>query len=389
MARDGLAVSDVVSNRVDVVRVNDEHLPALAEFYRRVWNPGATPEGVRASRAAAALTNAARPGEPPPTWLVIQNGDAIAHVTTIPIQLWYDGTERPAYWIKGLWVLPEVQRSSAGFLVLRAAAGALGDPSLALVHEPAAIRLFQALGYTDLGGLPNRLRILRPSSLLRRLGAIIQMLGRDNGWWRLGARAARLSAPVFGPIIGAANDLWVWLRARSSAGLTATVTDAIEANEVDGLWRSIREEVGPAVARGGAAIARRYTAPEYRFVHVRERGELVGLGIVKRPNEKGDERLGGLRISTLADALYRPTDQRVAMAVVRGAERAARTFNADALLASASPVVFEAQVRRLGYLSAPANLHVLVKIPGLQARKPNGFGDWWITRGDSEGDGTF
>lgn len=389
MAREGLAVNDVASNRIDVVRVNEEHLPALAAFYERVWNPGATPDGVRVSRAAAALTNVARPGEPPPTWLVLQNGDAIAHVTTIPIQLWYDGSERPAYWIKGLWVLPEVQRSSAGFLVLRAAVAALKDPSLALVHEPAAIRLFQALGYTDLGGLPNRLRILRPSSLLVRIGAITRLLGRDNRWWRLAAPAARVTAPVVGPIVGAAVGIWVWLRAGSMAGLTTTITDAIAVDEVDDLWRSTREHLGPAVARGGAAIARRYAAPDYRFVHVRERGRLVGLGIVKRPNEHGDERLGGLRISTLSDALYRPADQRVAMAIVRGAERAAKTFHADALLASASPAVMEAQVRRLGYVTVPANLHVLVRLPGVQSEKPNGFGDWWITRGDSEGDGSF
>lgn len=389
MAREVLAVNDVASNRVDVVRVNEEHLPALAEFYGRVWNPDATPEGVRASRAAAALTNVAQPGEPPPTWLVLQNGDAIAHVTTIPIQLWYEGSERPAYWIKGLWVLPEVQRSSAGFLVLRAAAAALKDPSLALVHEPAAIRLFQALGYTDLGGLPNRLRILRPSSLLVRLGAIMRLLGRDDGWWRLAARAARVTAPAIGPIVGAANGLWGWLRTGSMAGLTTTIADAIVVDEVDDLWRSAREHVGPAVARGGVAIARRYAAPDYRFVHVRERGRLVGLGIVKRPNEQGDERLGGLRISTLSDALYRPVDQRVGMAILRGAERAARTFEADGLLASASPAVMEAQVRRLGYVTVPANLHVLVKLPGARGEKPNGFGDWWITRGDSEGDGSF
>lgn len=389
MVREGPAVNNVVSNRVDVVRVNDEHLPALAEFYRRVWNPDATPDGVRASRVAAALTNAARPGEPPPTWLVLQNGEAIAHVTTIPITLWHDGSERPAYWIKGLWVLPEVQRSSAGFLVLRAAAAALKDPSLALVHEPAAIRLFQALGYTDLGGLPNRLRILRPSSLLARLGAITRLLGRDQGWWRLAARAARVTGPVVGPIVGAANGLWVWLRTGSLAGLTTTITDDIDVDEVDALWQSTRDLLGPAVARNGAAIARRYAGPEYRFVHVRERGRLVGLGIVKRPNERGDDRLGGLRISTLSDALYRPTEPRVAMAVVRGAERAARAFDADALLASASPAVIDAQVRRLGYVSVPANLHVLAKLPGSQDRKPSGFGHWWITRGDSEGDGTF
>ena len=390
MAREGLAVSNAVGTRVEVVRVRDEHIEALAEFYRRVWNPNATPEGVRASRAEAALANVAAPGEPPPTWLVLQNGQAIAHVTTIPIRLWLHGQERPAYWIKGLWVLPEAQRSSAGFLVLRAAVTELSEPSLALVHEPAAIRLFQALKYVDLGGLPNRLRILRPGSVLARLDVIIQRIGGDRRWLRIAARLARYVAPLLGPVVAGVNTAWASLRTGSLRGLTISIVATIDPDEVGSLWRSAREGMGPAVVRGGSEFVRRYGGPEYVFVQVRVAGRLVGVAAVKRPNEEGDPRLVGLRIATLSDALYESSARRVAFALVRGAERAARTFAADALLVSASPVVFDPVVNRLGYVTAPANLHVLAKVPDSPVPGGGaGFGGWWFTRGDSEGDGTF
>ncbi|HKW09375.1 MAG TPA: hypothetical protein VJO33_03285 [Gemmatimonadaceae bacterium] len=374
---------------VDVVRVSDEHIEALAEFYRKVWNPDATPEAVRAGRNAAASSNVAAPGEAPPTWLVLQNGHAIAHVTTIPIRLWLDGREQGAYWIKGLWVLPEVQRSSAGFLVLRAAVAGLSEPTLALVHEPAAIRLFQALKYSDLGGLPNRLRILRPSAVLARLDDIAQVRGIERKWLRIAARAARYVAPLLGPVVAGVNSLWAWWRTGSLRGLTISVVPRIDRDEVDSLWQSVREELGPAVVRGGEEIVRRYNGPEYVFVQVRDGRRLVGLAVVKRPSEQGDPRLVGLRIATLSDALYRAIEPRVAFALVRGAERASKTLAADALLVSASPRVFDAVVRRLGYVNAPANLHVLVKVPQSPEHGAQGFGDWWITRGDSEGDGTF
>ncbi len=320
---------------------------------------------------------------------MVRNGEAIAHVTTIPIRLWYGGTERPAYWIKGLWVLPEAQRSSAGFLVLRAAVTALRYPTLALVHEPAAIRLFQALGYTELGGLPNRLRVLRPAALLARLEVVAALAGRSGNAWRLSSRLARVTAPVLGPIVGAGHAIWVALRTASFRGLATLLRATVDDHEVDSLWRATREHLGPAVVRDGLAIARRYSSGEYAFVEVRDRGRLVGLGVVKRPNSRGDARLGGLRISTLADVLYRPGEEDVARLLLRGAERAAKAFDADALLVSTSPVVMGPVTRQLGYATVPANLHVLAKIPDVMSETPNDFGDWWISRGDSEGDGSL
>ncbi len=385
-----MSVSKTASG-VEVTRVAPEHHGALAAFYRRVWDPNASLASVRAGRDEAARANPITPGGPPPTWVVLQNGEAIAHVTTIPIRLWLNGTTCGAYWMKGLWVLPEHQRSSAGFLVLRAAVNELAEPALALVHEPAAIRLFQALKFSDLGGLPNRLRVLNPRSVLERLDVSALGLDRLPGWARAAARHARVMAPVLGPLAGVAGAAWAAMGSGSLHGATIATNLPLDRAAVDRLWLDARDELRAGPTRGASEIAARYGVDAgYEFVEVRSGGEMIGLGIVKHPGKDGDPRLHGIRIATLSDLLFRPTDTRAGLAIVRGAERVARSLGADALLCSASAAAIDSILRRRGYLSLPPNLRVLLRSrPGDGPPSLPHIGSWWFTRGDSGGDGTF
>jgi hypothetical protein len=142
--------------------------------------------------------------------------------------------------------------------------------------------------------------------------------------------------------------------------------------------------------RDGAQLTRRYSQNgEYVFVHVRSAGRLAGLGVVKRAREQGDPRLRGIRISTLSDLLYQPADSRTGLAILRGAERAARELGADALLSSASAAPIQALLRRRGYLPLPTNLRVLARLPAGAPPAPGTLAQWWMTRGDSGGDGVF
>lgn len=377
------------ANRVEVVRVESEHVPALAEFYRRVWDPDSTAASVERARATAAAANPVTPGEPPPTWIVLQDGIAIAHVTTIPVRLWLNGREHAAHWIKGLWVLPEYQRSSAGFLVLRAATSGV-SLALGLVHEPAAIRLFQALGYTDLGGLPNAIRVLRPREVLRRLDLETLGLGGMSAWLRAAVRFGKAARPVIGPVIGAATAIWSAVASGWSGGLRIEVDAECDRDGTDQLWNSVKGEIRAAPARDARYVAERYGGcADYRFVHVRRGSRLIGLGVVKAPGDEGDSRLHGIRIASLSDLLHAPGDGRAGLAVLRGAERAARTLRADALLASASAAPVRPLLERRGYLRLPANLHVLARLVGEVPAHPTGIAEWWLARGDSGGDGSF
>jgi hypothetical protein len=370
---------------VAVTRVEAEHLPVLAEFYRRVWDPAATPQGVAAARARAAAANPVAPGEPPPTWIVLREDRAIGHVTTIPITLWLDGRDQPAHWIKGLWVLPEFQRSAVGFLVLRAAVQELGT-SLALVHEPAAVRLFGALGFTDLGGLPNDLRVLRARSLLRKLDLDALALGAVPAAVRPLLRWATAGAGLAAPVLDLATRLWAGIASGPAGRHTITMAESLDVPGSEALWQAVQSEVGAGTCRGGSELAARYSADDYVFVHVRDAARLVGLAIVKRPRAEGDARLRGIRIATLSDLLYAPSQPRTGLAVLRGAEAAAVTLDADALLCGASAAAVRNLARRRGFLPLPSNLHVLARAPD---EAPARLDAWWVTRGDSGGDGVF
>lgn len=374
---------------VAVIRVGEQHHDVLAEFYRQVWNPDATADAVASSRANAARVNLAHPGEAPPTWLVMQDGRAIAHVTTIPVEGWINGSERPAYWIKGLWVLPEFQRSSAGFLLLRALSD-LHDPTFALVHEPAAVRLFQAVGYLNLGPLPNAMKLLNARSFLSRIDLDSARLQTSALLMAL-VRMASAGAAVIGPTV--TGGLWAWSTLGSGplVGLTTDLVDNISESEIDELWKTTRTEIAGGPSRSGRQLIGKYPSPAYVCVTVRSRGRLRGIAFVKRPRESGDARLHGLRIATLSDLLFRPSDARAGLALLRGAEQAARKSGADALLCSASAAIVNNLGRRRGYVRLPANLHVLARDGGSAASRSSlpALGEWWFTRGDSEADGAF
>src|SRR5213593_994324 len=134
----------VGTSGVDIVRADDRHAPALAEFYRAVWDPSATPEAVRRARATAAAQNPVTPGEEVPTFLFLQRGRVLGHVTTIPVRLHAAGTSRPGHWVKGLMVVPEHRNGPVGMLLLKEAVRQL-DLAMAMVVQPAPRRLFQAL----------------------------------------------------------------------------------------------------------------------------------------------------------------------------------------------------------------------------------------------------
>ena len=378
------------AGRVEVVRVDDGHIGPLTEFYRAVWNPADTIEGARASRAAAAAVNPVSPGEPPPTWLVLQDGRAIAHITTIPFLLSSLGKEQPAYWMKGLWVLPEFQRSSAGFLVLRAAVSGLENAMFALVHEAAAIRLFEALKFTDMGELPNSVRVLRAGSLLAKLDVDTLGPGAVPRWIRPVARGATSVAHLIGPVVDGACGVISAIATGPLGRLSVTATPECDTGEIEALWRSVSNEFPAGSVRGGEQVSWRYAqGDDYSFVLVRSKARLVGLGVVRRPRRDGDARLRGVRLATLSDMVFRPGDSRAGLAVLLGAERAARNAGADALLCSATARSVQKLLRRRAYLPLPGNLHILARHPGGATDLPARLDDWWFTRGDSAADEVF
>lgn len=380
------------SQSVEVVRADERHADLLAAFFRQVWDASATAEAVRRGRAAEAAHNPITPGEETPTYVFIAGDRVLGHVGSIPVRVWCAGTEKPIYWIKGLMVLPEHRNGPVGFAVLKAAVSDLGG-GLALVGEQVPRRLFQALGFSDLGALPNFLRVLQPARVLRRLDLEAVSLAGVPGWIRgtlqlaqrrgvarvLGAAAAGLARVWTGVVGGRRLPHWVGR------------LEELEDEQLDALWRRVRAGLAAASCRDAAYLRRCYSRDDGRYMAAAAMadGRLAGLAIVRRPRDIGDPRLRGIRVATIAELLY-PSDRAdLGLATLATAERAARELAADAVLCSASHRSVAPTLRRRAFIRLPGNLHFLIKdVPGEPAL-PNELEDWWLTRGDSRADQTF
>ncbi len=379
--------------KVEVVRVDDRHAATLAEFIREVWDSRATPEGVRRARVAAAAANPVTPGEEIPTFLFLANGRALGHVTTIPIRLWSGGTERPAHWVKGLWVLPEHRNGPVGFLLLKEAVRHLGF-AMAMVVEPAPRRLFEALGFTDVGAVPNFLRVLRPAKVLRELDVASIDLARMPRCLSLAVRTTQWSGIATGAVAVAAGVTWLWTAAAGGPGhrFKVEAPTGVNVREYDDLWRLTRTEIAAGPVRDASYIRRRYSSRDegrYQLVTVRRDSALVGFAVVRQPRTEGDPRLKGIRVATLSEATF-PTDRTdVGLALVAAAEETARQLEVDALLCTASHRSLPPLLRRRGFVRLPGNVHFLVHRPAGECNLPGVLADWWLMRGDSEADEVF
>jgi predicted N-acetyltransferase YhbS len=375
-----------------LLRVADEHDAALAEFYRATWNPHATAEVVHRARHSAAAANPVSPGEESPTFILLQHSRVIGYIGTIPVRVWSDNTERPAHWMKGLTVLPEYRNGPAGFLLLREALRHLSC-SMALAVLPVVIGLSVRLGFSDLGTLPNFVRVLRPAKLAYRLRLEEVGFARLPAWLRksaaLSQRAGLASATGFcaGGLLGVAAAL----RGRHPRSLTIDI-GIPDSTEIDSLWMRTRTTLAAGLVRDSRYLTWRYPpgdSDQYHYVSVRKGRDLAALAIVRRPRAEGDPRLHGATVATLSEWIFPLSEPATGLAALAGAERVARHLGADALLCSASHPRAHELLRRRSYLRAPPNVHLLIRDPANAGHLPVDISNWWITRGDSNADEVF
>jgi len=375
----------------------DEHAPAIAAFYREVWSREATAQSVLAARREAARHNVAAPGEAPPTALVFEDRRIIGYCGSIPQRLWDGTAERPAYWVKGLMVLPEYRNGPIGFLAVKELAAKLPRSTI-LTVTLAARRLFSALGYTDLGAVANFVRPLRPGTLARRLDFAQLGLGGLPRWLTAGVRIVQRAglATLAGAVAGVALDIGARATRLATGRFSAgSVTDAPSLAELDDLWRRARPRLAASPVRDGIDLRGRFgqpgTGPEanrHDFVTVSDGDRLAGMAVVRWPKAEGDPRLRGIRVATLSDMVFPPERADFGLAVLGGVEHAARAAASDAILCTTSHSALAPLLRRQGYFRVPANLHFFVR-DTTGARWPQDLASWWLTRGDGGSDEVF
>jgi hypothetical protein len=385
----------VAAGGVEIIRFEPDLLGPLADFYRLVWDPIATAEGLGQARARRAAENLADPGVEVPTWLFLKGGRVLGHVSTLPVQVWDGRAIRPAYWFVGLMVVPEHRNGPVGFLLMREAAKGL-ELTLSLSVQDAAVRLFRGVGFTELGVIPNYVRALRPGTMIRRLDPGALGLRKLPHPLAAGLRLRKLPGVAALAGLGVTSALagWSWWHTprRSARELVWRPAAVPERSAIDGLWSCVSGRIQCCVVRDAAYVNWRYNlgdSSKYRSGALYQGGDLVGLAVVRAPRDQGDPRLRGIRLATMSDLLFDPARPEIGLRLLQGAEHIAHDFGADAVLASASHAAIRPLLRSRGYLRFGGNLHFLVRdatgaLPG-NARLRN----WWLLRGDADADHVF
>jgi hypothetical protein len=385
------------ASRIQALLATDEHADAIAAFYRETWRDDVTTESVLAGRRRAAEENVAAPGEAPPVAIVLDGSRVIGYCGSIPQRLWDGRAEYPAYWIKGLMVVPEYRHGPIGFLVCKELAGHL-PRATALAVAPAARRLFGALGYADLGAVGNFVRALRPAALARQLDLADVGAGLPR-WVRAAVRVAQRTG-VAGALAGGAGRVFDLLAAatRRVAGrfATACAAEAPTREELDDVWHHARGALAASPVRDGLYLRSRFgaTAPgdagtRYEFVTARDRGRLVGLAVLREPRAIGDPRLRGVRVATLSDIVFPPQRPDIGLALLGGVEREARAARSDAILCTTGHRALASLLRRQAYLPLPGNVHFFLRDGTGVTPWPRDLASWWLARGDGESDEVF
>lgn len=372
-----------------VVRVTPDHLEALAEIIGLAWNPEATAASVGAARQAAAALNPHGARIDIPTFLFLDGDRPLGHLTTIPTWIWLNGAETKAHWLKGLWVVPEHRNGPIGYFLVREALQHL-DIALSTVVQPAPRKLFHSLGLTDLGAIPNFVRVLRPTRMLQLLDPAA--VGFSSPWIRRAGRITRLPgfSHALGAALGAAMRAWTAPQP-AQRGIGTLAPEQLAPEATDQLWQRCRHGIRAAALRNAAQLRAQYaTKPgDYLAAAAHDGGQqLAGLAIVRRPREQGDPRLGGIRVATLSELIFPVGQPELGLALLAGAEQLALGMNADALLCSASHASLPPLLRRRGYVRLGGNVHFMLRVPGFDAGAV-GLPDWWLTRGDGEADTVF
>lgn len=375
-----------------VCRASEEgDAEALATFFRESeWDLSATADNVRGGRLESAATNLSELGVPLPAWLAVQGNRVIGYCGSLPLRLWNGTDELNMYWAKGLMVLPEFRNGPIGFHVLKELSRSV-QRMAAVTVQPASKRLFSAIGYRDLGALPNLIKPLSFAGILRNADSARLREARVPAFAAAGvAFAQRVHVAR---ALGWALDLpmrFVMPGVGRAFELNSAAHLGIE--EIDELWRRVRPELSAGSVRDGRAIVSRYgdgeSNPLYRFGTVRRDGRLVAFGIVRRPRVDGDPRLAGIKVASLSDLLVAPSDTAAIHAAFSVSEQGALAAGAQAVICSASSALLAPIFRRRGYIPFGGTVHFFLRSPAEDVW-PSALGDWWLTRGDSDSDGNF
>ena len=344
--------------RVDSYRPDDRAL--LDEMYRRVFGHDAA-DANRLRWRWQYDQNPHCPASGPAIWIARDGDTIVGQYATMPVRLSLAGREVDGSWGMDVMVAPDRQRQGIGERLFRTWDDAVGA-SLGLGLSESSHRLFQKLGWPDLGPVPC---LVKP--LTRR--AI-----RQGAW-----------SPTVNRLLSAATLPVVRFVARQRP-----VSDRVQPIErfderFTALWQRVAPALDFAVRRDAAYLGWKYRAAphiRYQLAAYVEGGEARGYVVFRHVREPRG------RVTLLVDFLADPGDAGVLRAMLRYVDRAARDADSDKIRVFAMCEPFRRILRRSGYFRSKSTMEFVAKVNGVPVGEDfyQGTDRWHVTLGDSDQD---
>ncbi|PYR94865.1 MAG: hypothetical protein DMF84_02380 [Acidobacteria bacterium] len=344
----------------DVDRYRPEDRRAVDALYRRVFGNDAA-DASRLRWEWQYRRNPNNPGGEPEIWIAREGRAIIGQYATMPVRLDVKGREVRGSWGMDVMVAPERQRRGLGEVLFRTWDRNVGA-SLGLGLSDASYRLFQKLGWPDVGPVPC---LVKP--LTRRAF-------RHPRWPMPINRLISAVTWPFVVIIARARPL------RAEVRMVQRFDDSFTR-----LWEKLAGKFDLAVRRDAAYLNWKFVgAPHVRYslAALLREGQTAGYAVYRHLHEPRG------RVTLLVDFLADPEDEEGFETLLRWVDREARHEDSDKIRAFAMHAGFRHLMRRSGYFQVKSTMEFVVKVNGADVA-PDFYEHtdaWHVTLGDSDQD---
>jgi len=304
----------------DVDRYRPEDRRAVDALYRRVFGNDAA-DASRLRWEWQYRRNPNNPGGEPEIWIAREGRAIIGQYATMPVRLDVKGREVRGSWGMDVMVAPERQRRGLGEVLFRTWDRNVGA-SLGLGLSDASYRLFQKLGWPDVGPVPC---LVKP--LTRRAF-------RHPRWPMPINRLISAVTWPFVVIIARARPL------RAEVRMVQRFDDSFTR-----LWEKLAGKFDLAVRRDAAYLNWKFVgAPHVRYslAALLREGQTAGYAVYRHLHEPRG------RVTLLVDFLADPEDEEGFETLLRWVDREARHEDSDKIRAFAMHAGFRHLIRRSG-----------------------------------------
>jgi hypothetical protein len=353
---------------------------SLEKFVRRVWPQ----ESSNIAAGSAPRVNS-------PIVLFLKDEEVIGHIATLPVQLCCRSKTRSASWAVGFMVLPEHRNGPIGPLLVKKLNETL-DLALTLHVEEAPLKIFKGLGWRHLGVIPQYVYLSDPYAFFKNI-----RIGRLSFLRKSRATAGPLSLPIVQWFMSVCYSITLslfsvaailWKPHRPAGHIREEV--AFDSS-YDVLWQKVGGQFPAAVVRDRAYLQSRYgrKMKDYRLLAHRFNNELLGYCIVKIKRFSNDTRMGNMRVGTIVDCLFDPTDAPTLQSLLTGAAQLCRSEKVAAIFCTASFRPLQRLLSLNGFIRIPGNLNFACHDKAGFVPSSLALESWHLMRGDSDADANF